>query len=466
MQPLLIIGAGPVGLAMAKALGEAGLDYVQVEATDHVGGNWAHGVYTTAHIISSRKTTEYADFPMPAHYPDFPSASQMRAYFESYADAFKLRERIRFGASVARVTPVGPHASDGWDVTFEGAPQPERFRGVLVCNGHHWARSFPPWARLGDGIHPSVMHSKDFIEPDQLKGKRVLVVGGGNSACDIVSEAARVSTRADWSLRRGYWFMPKTFFGIPTIEMAQPWLPVPAQRLIVQGLIKLVVGDYARYGLPAPDHKLFEAHPTVSTEIFHYLKHGRIHPRPDVARLDSVAGSAAARVTFTDDAVADYDVIVSATGYDVSVPFLPTGMVPVKGKVAELWAGMLRPQWRHLWIIGTTQPRYGLGGLVRPGARLVARWCHLQDELEVPLGEVMRGLGLRPPTTHLMDPHAILRMIAVAQRLTPLLRWRARHQLRKVASEIPRRAVVPVESVTSPDARCSTQPSATSHAFR
>ena len=96
MQPLLVIGAGPVGLAVAKALGEVVLDYVQVEATDHVGGNWAHGVYTTAHIISSKKTTEYADFPMPTHYPDFPSASQMRAYFESYADAFQLRARIRF----------------------------------------------------------------------------------------------------------------------------------------------------------------------------------------------------------------------------------------------------------------------------------------------------------------------------------------------------------------------------------
>lgn len=425
MQPLIVIGAGPVGLAIAKGLGEADLDYVQVEATDHVGGNWAHGVYTTAHIISSRKTTEYADFPMPAHYPDFPSASQMRAYFESYADAFKLRERIRFDTRVASVVPVGPHATDGWDVTFEGATGPERFRGVLVCNGHHWERTFPAWARVDGVLNPHVMHSKDFVEPDQLKGKRVLVVGGGNSACDIVSEAARVATRADWSLRRGYWFMPKTFFGIPTIEMAQPWLPVPAQRLIIRSLIKLVVGDYARYGLPEPDHKLFEAHPTVSTEVFHYLKHGRIHPRPDVAKVDG------GRVTFSDGAVADYDVIVCATGYDVSLPFLPAGMVPIMGKVAELWAGMLRPEWRHLWIVGTTQPRYGLGGLVRPAATLIAQWCRLQDELEVPLGEVLRGLGVRPPKTHLMDPHAVLRMLAVATRLTPFLRWRARHRLRK-----------------------------------
>ncbi len=421
MQPLLVIGAGPVGLAVAKALGEVGLDYVQVEATDHVGGNWAHGVYTTAHIISSKKTTEYVDYPMPAHYPDFPSASQMRAYFESYADAFQLRARIRFDTKVASVVPVGPHATDGWDVTFQTGTT-ERFRGVLICNGHHWAKSFPAWADPDD---PHILHSKDFIEPGQLANKRVLVVGGGNSACDLVSEAARVATRADWSLRRGYWFMPKTFFGIPSIEMIQPWLPVAAQRVVVKSLLKIVVGDYARYGLPAPDHDLFEAHPTVSTEVFHYLKHGRIHPRPDVSKVDG------GRVTFSDGSVSDYDLVVCATGFDVSLPFLPEGMVPVVGKVAELWAGMLRPEWRHLWVVGTTQPRYGLGGLVRPASELLAQWCKLQDELEVPLGELVRGLGIKPPKTHLMDPSAVLRMVAAGKKLVPLLRWRGRHQRRQ-----------------------------------
>ena len=77
----LVVGAGPLGLAMAKALGESGLPYTQIEATDHVGGNWAHGVYKTAHIISSRRTTEYPDFPMPSDYPDFPSAAQMCDYY-------------------------------------------------------------------------------------------------------------------------------------------------------------------------------------------------------------------------------------------------------------------------------------------------------------------------------------------------------------------------------------------------
>jgi cation diffusion facilitator CzcD-associated flavoprotein CzcO len=93
---MAVIGAGPVGLAMAKALLQHGIRYQQLEADDDLGGNWYHGVYDSAHIISSKKTTEYADFPMPAHYPDFPSAQQMLAYLRAYADAFSLRAHMQF----------------------------------------------------------------------------------------------------------------------------------------------------------------------------------------------------------------------------------------------------------------------------------------------------------------------------------------------------------------------------------
>lgn len=422
---LLLIGAGPTGLAVGKALREVGIDVVQVEATDHVGGNWAHGVYTTAHIISSKRTTELPDFPMPREYPDFPSAEQMRLYFESYAERFGLGAQIRFNTRVERVEPVGASACDGWDVWFGGAARPERFRGVIVCNGHHWERSWPAWARgFAAESAPFLKHSKDFKHPDELRGKRVLVVGGGNSGVDLVSEAARVGVRADWSLRRGYWFMPKTVFGMPSIELVRGWLPVGAQRLIMKSLIKVVVGSYARYGLPAPDHDLFEAHPTVSTEVFHYLKHGRIQPRPDVAVVESRPDGVGVR--FADGHEAVYDLIVCATGYDVSFPFLPEGLVPIRGKVAELYAGMLRPEWRHLWVVGTSQPRYGIGPLLRPLGQLIAQWVPIQDGIEVPLGAVLKEMGVKPTSNHLVDPHAALRLLAVARRLTPVIAWRGR----------------------------------------
>lgn len=412
---MLVIGAGPTGLAVAKALGEAKIPYVQVEATDHIGGNWAHGVYSTAHIISSRKTTEYPDFPMPPGYPDFPSAAQMLNYFKSFVAAFDLTSQIRFEHRVQLCTP---QSDDTWRVDFADGTHSE-FKGVIVCNGHHWARRFPDWITDYEG---QVIHSKDFKHPDDLRERRVLVIGGGNSGSDIISEAARVSQHADWSLRRGYWFMPKTFFGIPSVEVLRPWLPVAAQRMVIKGLLRIVVGKYAAYGLPQPDHRIFEAHPTISTEVFHYLKHGRIHPRPNVIRAD------AHTLHFADGSSDTYDLVVCATGFDISFPFLPDGMVPVHNKIAELYGGMFRPEHRHLYIAGTAQPRYGIGPLLRPMAVLLSELVTLQNELTVPLGQLMVALKQTPPTTHLMDPHQLLRQMKWAHRLLPLMRLIARRK--------------------------------------
>lgn len=408
---LLVLGAGPTGLAMAKALGEAGTPYVQAEATHDVGGNWAHGVYETAHIISSRKTTEFADFPMPADYPDFPSGRQMHAYLRAYAERFRLHDHLRFGAEVAHVAPE----KHRWNVRFRDGTV-ERYRGVVVCNGHHWAKVYPPWTREFAG---EVLHSKDYKRPDQLRGKRVLVVGGGNSGCDLASEAARVSSVADWSLRRGYWFLPKTAFGMPTVELMKPWLPVGAQKVLIRGVVRVIVGKYGDYGLPEPDHDIFEAHPSISTEVLHYLKHGDLHPRPDVASAEGRT------VTFVDGTRAEYDLVALGTGFDVSFPFLDEGVVPVVGKVPQLYAGMVRPEHRDLWVMGGFQARYGIGPLLRPLALLLADWVRLQEALTIPLGELLRRVGEKPPTTHLVDPHAAIRRMALGRKLVPFLRWRA-----------------------------------------
>jgi hypothetical protein len=197
-------------------------------------------------------------------------------------------------------------------------------------------------------------------------------------------------------------------------------VPVPVQRALMKALLRLTVGSYARYGLPEPDHELFEAHPTVSSQIFDVLAHGKIRVRPDV---EAASGDT---VRFRDGSTGTYDMIACGTGFDLAFPFLPEGMVPVEGKVAALYGGMTRPAWRHLWVLGTTQPRYGLGPLVRPAAVLLAKLIQLQDEVEVPLGAVLEALGERPATTHLQDPMEVLRRIRRAERALPLVRWRAR----------------------------------------
>jgi cation diffusion facilitator CzcD-associated flavoprotein CzcO len=409
----LILGAGPTGLAVARALKEAGIPYVQVEAEDRVGGNWAHGVYETAHIISSRRTTEFPDYPMPAHWPDFPSAEQMRAYMQDYAEHFDLLRGLRFKT---RVTAVRQRGDERWDVTFDDGST-QVYKGVLVCNGHHWDRSFPAWAKDFTG---ELFHSKDYKRPGQLAGKRVLTVGAGNSGCDVACEAARVGAASRWSMRRGYWFMPKTLCGRPSVELVKPWLPVPAQRVVVKSLLRVVVGRYEDYGLPTPDHDIFEAHPTISSEVFHYIRHGRLTIRPDVK---SVCGQI---VTFVDGSSEEFDTVVCATGFDVSFPFLPPGMIPVKGKTPELIAGLVRPDLRGLYIVGAYQPRYGIGPLLRPLGLLLAALLPLQDDLNVPLGRLLQAVGQRPLKSHLVDPHAAMRDMQLGRALVPALRLVAR----------------------------------------
>ena len=406
-QPFAIVGAGLSGLGVAAAMTRAGLPFEILEATDALGGNWSHGVYPSAHIISSKRTTEYSDFPMPDDYPDFPSAAQMLAYLHSYADEYGLGDRILYSSPVRRVEP---RPDEHFDLVMANGER-RRYRGVVIANGHHWDRRMPTYP--GELDIP-VIHSKDYKHPTQLEGLRVLTIGGGNSACDIAVEAARVGACSDISLRRGYWFMPKTIFGRPTVEFIRPWLPVWAQRLLIRTAVRLVFGRYEDYGLPKPDHRIFERHPTINSQLLYYIKHGRIRPRPDIERYDG------RYVVFKDGHREAYDLIVSATGYNVSLPMLE-GLVDWKDGFPQLARGMFSPQYKHLYVFGLGQPRYGAGPLVSAGSDLLCDLIQRQDALQHPVGRVLMSMGAGAHKTWLMDPMAVLRDIRRARRVAPLL---------------------------------------------
>jgi hypothetical protein len=433
-EQMAVIGAGPVGLAIAKALLAHDIAYQQIEADDDLGGNWYHGVYPTAHIISSRKTTEYADYPMPSDFPDFPSAKQMLDYLREYAEHFRLRPHIQFRTKVLLALPL----PDGrWELELAGGER-RIYKGVIVCNGHHWAKKYPSYPGSFAG---EILHSKDYKSPQQLADRRVLVIGGGNSACDLAAEAARVGRSCSLSIRRGYWILPKTMFGIPLPELMQPWFPVWAQRVFLRMVLRVMVGTYRQYGLPEPDHRIFDAHPTLNSELLHYVKHGRIRPRPDIARYEGNW------VHFVDGSKEEFDLIICATGFHVSFPFLPPGLVAVRGPIALLYGGICLPDYKNLYIVGTAQLRYGFGPVVTPGAELIARMVKLQDEMELPLGLVLKESGVRLPTTHLVDPHAALRHIRRSQRLLFLLRGKERRLRKKMAGQFQQPPVAPPQSL-------------------
>jgi cation diffusion facilitator CzcD-associated flavoprotein CzcO len=417
---MALIGAGPVGLGMARALLAHGISYEQLEADDNLGGNWYHGVYETVHIVSSRKTTEFADYPMPLDYPDFPSRQQMLDYLRDYAEKFRLRPHIQFNTKVVMALPLPDRR---WELEWENGEK-RIYKGLIVCNGHHWDRRFPKYPGTFEG---ELIHSKDYRNPQQLEGKRVLVVGGGNSGCDVAAEAARVGAAACISLRRGYWFLPKTLLGIPLAELMKPWLPVWAQRIFLRSALRVAIGKFSDYGLPEPNHKIFEAHPTINSELLYYVKQGRIRPRPDIARFESKT------VYFVDGTRQEFDIVVCATGFHVSFPFLPPGLVPVKGSVAQLYGGCVLPDYKNLYVIGTSQLRYGFGPVVTPGVDLIADMMLAQDKMELPIGLVLKESGVKLPRTHLVDPHAALRSIRQGKRMLPVLIWNEKRLRRKFA---------------------------------
>jgi hypothetical protein len=429
-QKHLILGAGFVGLGMAQALKVAGIPYDQVEARDRLGGNWSHGVYESAHIISSKRVTQFPQFPMPDHYPDFPSAAQMLAYLEAFAAEFGLTEQIAFNCTVQWVRPV---EDNRWEVTLENGDR-HCYQGVLLCNGHHWCKTFPD---LPGSFQGPILHSKDYKHPEQLRDRRVLVIGGGNSACDIAAEAARVGRSSLLSLRDSPWFIPKTFAGIPMVDLPQWWVPEALQRLMTHTAIRLSFGSHQSLGLAPPRHRLFSKHPTLNNEVPYYLKHGRIQPRPPVHCLDGN------QVEFTDGQRDPVDLIICATGYQLAYPFLPPALQRVKGATVQCYGGTCFEDYRGLYFLGWGQARGGVGSLMGAYGPLFAKLLKLQASIQVPLGLVFKQLGQPLPTTHLSDPQALFRAIALAQACFPWLEFRAR----QINRQYPTFQNVPLEPV-------------------
>ncbi len=407
-EKLAVIGAGPVGLGMAHALKAHGIPYDQFEADEDIGGNWHHGVYSTTHTISSRKVTQFPDYPMPKNYPDYPSRVQVLAYLRDYAKHAGLYENIAFNS---KVLMARPRADWRWDVTLASG-EARTYKGLVVCNGHDWSRRFPKYPGTFTGEY---LHSKDYKQPSQLNGRRVLVIGSGNSAVDVATEAARVGASSDISLRRGQWFVPKVIFGKPFHEAFPLWTPLWVSRLLLTLALKIAVGDYRRYGLPKPPDKLFVRVPTFNFELLHYLRHGRITPRPAVTRFEGD------KVLFEDGSSASYDMVVCATGFNLDFPFFPKGLVPVKEDVAPLYGQVLLPEYKHLYIATALHPIYGFGPLIAEGGKLLACLIQLQDRIQLPIARVLKACGNKPVKTHLLHPGPALRDMRRAQRILPIL---------------------------------------------
>lgn len=372
-----IIGAGAAGITAAKNLQQQGLAFDIIEREDDVGGTWYYGcsssaIYKSVHMISSKSFSEYTDFQMPRDYPTYARGDQALAYLRSYARHFGIYSHAEFGRAVLDISPVP--GSTLWDVTLD-RNEVRRYKGVLVCNGHLCKPQLPDYPGRFDGLQ---LHSAQYKTPDVFKDRRVLVVGAGNSGCDIAVEAVHHAQAVFHSTRRGYFYWPKFLFGIPADRWAE-WplkmrMPLWMRRVAGERLLRLTTaGQPEDYGLRKPDHRLFESHFIINSTLFYHLGHGDLAARPDVRELRGDS------VLFSDGTEERVDVIIYATGFQLSFPFInQTHLRWDKGQ-PQLYLNIFDAQHPSLFFIGLFQTSTGNWPLMDYQSQLLSRYLRARD---------------------------------------------------------------------------------------
>ena len=371
-----IIGAGVGGLLMARKLKASGIAFDCFEKRQGIGGIWhfdTSGEHTSVWYSMNMNTPkglyEFSDFPMPEHYPDFPSHRQVLAYLESYVDHFDLRSAIHTGCGVAdaRRLPEG-----GWMVTLESG-EVRHYDALVVANGHHNTPNFPAYAAAGSSI-PSI-HSKQYRYRHNYRDKRVLTVGVGNSGAQIAVDVSHDAAISYLSLRRGVYILPHYLFGIRfdrVMGHLNDWwvkklLPYPLNGMLFTGLYNLLVGSHKQMGMPRPDHLMMSSLPTLSENFANRVGDGKLKVVPEVKRIDGHT------VHFVDGSQLEVDEIIYATGYKTDFPFLDEALLQIEDNRIPLFQRIFLPEVPDMAFIGLFQAvTWGFLDMMEQQAELVA----------------------------------------------------------------------------------------------
>lgn len=367
--PVCVIGAGPAGLLAGAALKARGIPFEILDAGRQPGGIWDIDrtdtpMYESAHFISSKRLSEFPGFPMPASYADYPRHDRILEYIRAFAQHHDLEPHITFGA---RVESAVRREGGGWTVA-RASGEARDYRALCVATGTTWYPRVPQVPGHFDG---EVRHASTYRSPEEFAGKRVLIVGGGNSAADIACDAARSATKAFISLRRGYHFIPKFIFGQPAdvFSHAGPSLPRWLEEPLFGFLInRILVGDLTKLGLQKPDHPVLRSHPILNTQILHHLGHGDIEARKDVQRLDGRT------VHFVDGTHDEVDLILWATGYEKRFPFLAEHDLDRQGETLDLYLNVFHRRYDDIFFMGLFETDGAAYGLFGQQADLIASY--------------------------------------------------------------------------------------------
>ncbi|XP_069555235.1 flavin-containing monooxygenase 5-like [Brachyistius frenatus] len=383
-----VVGGGSSGLACIKCCLDEGLEPVCFESSNDIGGLWRFqenpepdraSIYHSVIINTSKEMMCFSDFPIPAHYPNFMHNSLIMDYFRMYADHFQLTKHIRFNAKVLKVKQRSDFSHSGqWDVETEnrdGKKEKHIFDAVLICTGHHCHPNMPLQDFPGiDTFRGKYLHSRDYKTSEEWRNKKVLVIGIGNSGGDIAVELSRVTKQLYLSTRRGAWILNRVGNkGLP-LDFAFNRIHTVFKKILPFGFLCSLGEsqlnqrfDHALYNLK-PNHRLFSQHPTVNDDLPNRILSGTVQVKPNICRFQ---GSS---VEFDDGSVVDdVDLVVFATGYQFSFPFLASHVVSVSKNETSLYKYVFPPELDRptLAIIGLVQPL----GAIMPISEMQARWA-------------------------------------------------------------------------------------------
>lgn len=348
-----VIGAGASGLCAAKHLLEVGLDVTVFEIGTQVGGLWCYmndsgrsSAYRTLHINTAKNVTNFRDFLFKDDVQRFPSHEDMHDYLKDYAEHFGVMEKIRFNSEVTELKPLfEPGKEDPkWEITTVDGEK-TIFDMVCVCTGHLTKPvHVPEFQNEFTGIY---MHSHDYKEPEPMIGKRVCVVGVGNSAVDVASDVCVNTKRCVLVARSGVWIAPKMVFGVAFTDITdyinRPWVPAWLRKRLLLFLVWCVHGKPEKLGLPPATERV---HATSSGTVVNDIAYRRIEVKHGIERIEGQT------IYFTDGTSDEFDVLVAATGYLIDLPFLSEDIVPRANNHIRLWKRIIPPEWPGLYFIG------------------------------------------------------------------------------------------------------------------
>lgn len=365
-----VIGAGPSGISAIKNFTDQGFEVTAFERCNGVGGNWRFNdpsghssVFETTHIISSKYTSFYEDYPLPESASDYPSHKELLKYFNSYADHFDIKKNIKFGTEVVKCKQSD---NDKWTVEWchieSNKKEISNFDALVVCNGHHHEPRYPDYPGEFTGEY---LHSHDFKSAKPFAGKKVLVIGGGNSACDVAVETARVAKSTSISWRRGYYLIPKFMYGLPTdlYAIKSRWVPRIFRAPFMKYMLERFQGKNEDIGLQKPEQPIFATHPTVNSELYYAVRHGKVTPQKDIKSFNNN------KVMFIDGHEEEFDVVIACTGFKIKHSFFDKDFINYENGKVPLLHRMIPADIKNLYFIGLFQPL----GCIWPGAELQSK---------------------------------------------------------------------------------------------